>query len=146
MMRKCHLNTCPVGVATQDKQLRERFTGDADHVVNLFKFLTEELRARIEDEIIFHQRPLKSQKALVSRCEFEKRYAWVNGKKMDVSPRVTPKSSPLAQWSKIYEAVNNIRFKDEYGKPIEVSAELLAKVADMLKWKAKMTPADIIKV
>jgi glutamate synthase (NADPH/NADH) large chain len=44
MMRKCHLNTCPVGVATQDKQLRERFTGDADHVVNLFKFLTEELR------------------------------------------------------------------------------------------------------
>jgi glutamate synthase (NADPH) large chain len=44
MMRKCHLNTCPVGVATQDPQLRERFTGDADHVVNLFKFLTEELR------------------------------------------------------------------------------------------------------
>jgi glutamate synthase (NADPH/NADH) large chain len=44
MMRKCHLNTCPVGVATQDKQLRERFTGDADYVVNLFKFLTEELR------------------------------------------------------------------------------------------------------
>src|SRR5678810_385679 len=44
MMRKCHLNTCPVGVATQDPELRERFTGDADHVVNLFKFLTEELR------------------------------------------------------------------------------------------------------
>ncbi|MEO6722667.1 MAG: glutamate synthase large subunit [Ferruginibacter sp.] len=44
MMRKCHLNTCPVGVATQDPQLRERFTGDADHIVNLFKFLTDELR------------------------------------------------------------------------------------------------------
>ena len=44
MMRKCHLNTCPVGVATQDAELRKRFTGDADHVVNLFKFLTEELR------------------------------------------------------------------------------------------------------
>lgn len=44
MMRKCHLNTCPVGVATQDPQLRSRFTGDADHVVNLFKFLTQELR------------------------------------------------------------------------------------------------------
>jgi len=44
MMRKCHLNTCPVGVATQDKQLRERFSGNADYVVNLFKFLTEELR------------------------------------------------------------------------------------------------------
>jgi glutamate synthase (NADPH/NADH) large chain len=44
MMRKCHLNTCPVGVATQDPELRSRFTGDADHVVNLFKFLTEEFR------------------------------------------------------------------------------------------------------
>ena len=44
MMRKCHLNTCPVGVATQDPELRKRFTGNADHVVNLFKFITEELR------------------------------------------------------------------------------------------------------
>jgi glutamate synthase (NADPH/NADH) large chain len=44
MMRKCHLNTCPVGVATQDPDLRKRFTGDADHVVNLFRFLVQELR------------------------------------------------------------------------------------------------------
>lgn len=44
MMRKCHLNTCPVGVATQDPELRKRFTGNADHVVNLFRFLTQELR------------------------------------------------------------------------------------------------------
>ena len=44
MMRKCHLNTCPVGVATQDPELRKRFSGNADHVVNLFKFLTQELR------------------------------------------------------------------------------------------------------
>lgn len=44
MMRKCHLNTCPVGVATQDPDLRKLFTGDPDHVVNLFHFLAEELR------------------------------------------------------------------------------------------------------
>ena len=44
MMRKCHLNTCPVGVATQDKELRKRFTGNPDHVVNLFKFITQEVR------------------------------------------------------------------------------------------------------
>jgi glutamate synthase (NADPH/NADH) large chain len=44
MMRKCHLNTCPVGVATQDPDLRKLFTGDPDHVVNLFRFLAEELR------------------------------------------------------------------------------------------------------
>jgi len=44
MMRKCHLNTCPVGVATQDPELRKRFAGDPDHVVNFFKFITQELR------------------------------------------------------------------------------------------------------
>ena len=44
MMRKCHLNTCPVGVATQDKELRKMFTGDAEHVINFFKFITQELR------------------------------------------------------------------------------------------------------
>ncbi len=44
MMRKCHLNTCPVGIATQDPELRERFEGNADHVVNFFHFITAELR------------------------------------------------------------------------------------------------------
>ncbi|HRG93103.1 MAG TPA: glutamate synthase-related protein, partial [Chitinophagaceae bacterium] len=44
MMRKCHLNTCPVGVATQDPELRARFKGDPDHVVNFFKMITRELR------------------------------------------------------------------------------------------------------
>ena len=49
MMRKCHMNTCPVGVATQDPELRKRFTGDADHVVNFFKFMVQELREIMAD-------------------------------------------------------------------------------------------------
>ena len=44
MMRKCHLNTCPVGVATQDKDLRKRFNGSADYVENYFRFIAEEIR------------------------------------------------------------------------------------------------------
>jgi glutamate synthase (NADPH/NADH) large chain len=44
MMRKCHLNTCPVGVATQDPELRKLFSGKPDHVVNLFRFMAEEMR------------------------------------------------------------------------------------------------------
>ncbi|MFZ3259740.1 MAG: glutamate synthase-related protein, partial [Thiobacillus sp.] len=44
MMRKCHLNTCPVGVATQDPILRRKFTGQPEHVVNYFFFLAEEVR------------------------------------------------------------------------------------------------------
>ena len=44
MMRKCHLNTCPVGIATQDPQLRKKFTGAPEHVVNYFFFVAEEVR------------------------------------------------------------------------------------------------------
>lgn len=44
MMRKCHLNTCPVGIATQDPELRNLFTGDPEHVINMFTFMAEELR------------------------------------------------------------------------------------------------------
>jgi glutamate synthase (ferredoxin) len=44
MMRVCHLNTCPVGVATQDPRLRKRFTGDPEHVVNFMRFIASELR------------------------------------------------------------------------------------------------------
>jgi glutamate synthase (NADPH/NADH) large chain len=44
MMRKCHLNTCPVGVATQDPDLRKRFTGQPEHVINFMTFIAEEVR------------------------------------------------------------------------------------------------------
>jgi glutamate synthase domain-containing protein 2/glutamate synthase domain-containing protein 1/glutamate synthase domain-containing protein 3 len=44
MMRKCHLNTCPVGIATQDPELRARFSGQPEHVVNYFFFIAEEVR------------------------------------------------------------------------------------------------------
>lgn len=44
MMRKCHLNTCPVGIATQDPELRKRFTGKPEHVVNYFFMMAEEVR------------------------------------------------------------------------------------------------------
>ena len=53
MMRKCHLNTCPVGVATQDPVLRKRFTGQPEHVINYFFFVAEEVR-EIMAELGFH--------------------------------------------------------------------------------------------
>jgi glutamate synthase (NADPH/NADH) large chain/glutamate synthase (ferredoxin) len=71
MMRKCHLNTCPVGVATQDPELRKRFTGQPDHVVNYFFFVAEEARRlmaqlgfRTVNEMIGRVDKLKVQKAV----------------------------------------------------------------------------------
>lgn len=47
MMRKCHLNTCPVGVATQNKELRAKFNGKSDYLINFFNFLAEEVREHL---------------------------------------------------------------------------------------------------
>ena len=44
MMRKCHLNTCPTGIATQDEELRKRFRGKSEYLVNYFRFLAREVR------------------------------------------------------------------------------------------------------
>src|SRR5690606_16875454 len=59
MMRVCHLNTCPVGVATQDPALRARFKGEPEHVINFMTFVAEEVRelmaslgARTMDELV----------------------------------------------------------------------------------------------
>jgi glutamate synthase (NADPH/NADH) large chain len=71
MMRKCHLNTCPVGVATQDPVLRTRFVGLPEHVINYFFFVAEEVRElmaalgyRSFDEMIGQTQMLDKQRAL----------------------------------------------------------------------------------
>lgn len=71
MMRKCHLDTCPVGVATQNPDLRARFTGQAQHVVNFFEFIAEEVREylaelgfRTLDEAIGHAEALDVSQAV----------------------------------------------------------------------------------
>jgi glutamate synthase (NADPH/NADH) large chain len=56
MMRKCHLNTCPVGVATQDPELRKRFTGKPEHVINYFFFIAEEVREMMASHGLPHLR------------------------------------------------------------------------------------------
>lgn len=83
MMRKCHLNTCPVGIATQDPELRKLFTGDPDHVVNYFKFIVQDLREimaslgfRTIDEMVGQSQVLQASPHL-------KHWKW---DKLDLSP------------------------------------------------------------
>ena len=71
MMRKCHLNTCPVGVATQDPVLRKKFAGQPEHVVNYFFFVAEDMRElmaklgfRTVAEMVGRVDKLKTQKAI----------------------------------------------------------------------------------
>ncbi|BET65852.1 glutamate synthase large subunit [Opitutales bacterium ASA1] len=71
MMRVCHLNTCPVGVATQDPRLREKYTGKPEHVVNFMRFIAEEMRQlmaqlgfRTVDEMVGRVDRLEPRKAI----------------------------------------------------------------------------------
>ncbi len=71
MMRKCHLNTCPVGIATQDKDLRRNFKGTPEHVINFFYYVAEELRTimaqlgfRTMDEMIGQTHKINANKAI----------------------------------------------------------------------------------
>ncbi|MGN6165562.1 MAG: type II CRISPR RNA-guided endonuclease Cas9 [Flavisolibacter sp.] len=79
------------------------------------EILTEELKEQIRDEIIYYQRPLKSQKGLVSVCEFEGFFTHHNNgrntQEIFVGPKVAPKSSPLFQAAKLWESINAITVK-----------------------------------
>lgn len=71
MMRKCHLNTCPVGIATQDPELRKKFKGTPEHVINFFYYISNELRAimaklgfRTVNEMVGHSEVLRMSEDL----------------------------------------------------------------------------------
>ncbi|MCU1275689.1 MAG: glutamate synthase large subunit, partial [Bryobacterales bacterium] len=63
MMRKCHLNTCPVGIATQDPELRKKFQGQPEHVINFFFFIAEQLR------LIMAQLGFRNMNEMVGRVD-----------------------------------------------------------------------------
>ena len=81
MMRKCHMNTCPVGVATQDERLREHFRGRYEYLVNFFNFLAEdvretlaELRIRAVGRHYRSHRPDRAEKVRTGNQNFESEF------------------------------------------------------------------------
>ncbi len=83
MMRKCHLNTCPVGVATQDERLRSRFTGKADYVANFLTFIAQEFREYMA-ELGF--RTVDEMVGRVDMIDFKPALDHWKGKHLDLSP------------------------------------------------------------
>lgn len=91
MMRKCHLNTCPVGIATQDPELRKKFNGQPEHVVNYLFMVAEETR-EIMAELGF-----RTINEMVGRCdhlELDKEVAHWKAKNIDLSPLLTLAPKP----------------------------------------------------
>jgi glutamate synthase (NADPH/NADH) large chain len=83
MMRKCHVNTCPVGIATQNPELRKRFSGEVDHVINFFRFLAEDLR-EIMAELGF--RTVSEMVGHVERLKVNKEIAYWKYRQLDLTP------------------------------------------------------------
>ena len=113
------------------------------------KELTPELKKEIRDVVIFYQRPLKSQKGLISFCEFERKQIEIeiDGKKVKkiTGSRVCPKSSPLFQEFKIWQILNNIQVstKQEHSKRFLTQEEKELLFAE-LNYKEKLTKSDAL--
>ncbi len=83
MMRKCHMNTCPVGIATQNKDLRKRFTGDPEHVIRFFRYLAQDLR-EIMAKLGF--RNINEMVGKVEMLKLKTDIQYWKYKKLDLSP------------------------------------------------------------
>jgi len=89
MMRKCHLNTCPVGIATQDEELRKKFNGQPEHVMNYFWLLAEEIREIMSDLGVRDFQDMVGQTQLL---EVNKAVQHYKSKNLDLSPLLTAAS------------------------------------------------------
>ncbi|QSA98601.1 glutamate synthase large subunit [Methylococcus sp. EFPC2] len=123
MMRKCHLNTCPVGVATQDPELRKRFTGQPEHVVNYFFFVAEELR-QIMAKLGF--RTINEMIGRSERLDMNRAISHWKASKIDLSKILhKPKAGPNV-------AVYNVEVQD-HGLDQALDRKLIAQAQPALE-------------
>lgn len=114
------------------------------------KELNDDLKTEIRDRIIFYQRRLKSQKSLISLCEFEKFNIEVeeNGQKKSktVGCKVAPVSSPVFQEFRMWQKINNLEIRNRAtNEVIVLDLEQKHQLADILLYEQKMSANDIIK-
>ena len=113
--------------------------------------LTKELKEQVRDVVIFYQRKLKSQKGLISICEFENREIEIieNGKtkKKTVGLKVAPKSSPLFQEFKIWQVLNNLQFQNLETKEIfPIDLDFKQSIFDEVNIKGKLSAKDVLDI
>ena len=108
---------------------------------------TDALKEELRDVIIFYQRKLKSQKGLISICEFEQREIVKDGKKKTVGLRVVPKSSPLFQEFKIWQILHNVKLKNKATKEVlALNQEDKQFLFDELNLKGNLTATEVLKL
>lgn len=131
---------------------REAYIEEFDAILNQQKkhypkILTNELISNLRNEVIYYQRKLKSQKGLVSVCEFEGFTTKTKeGKEIFTGPKVAPKSSPLFQICKIWESINTINIKNKTGELLQISLEQKVELFNYLDNNEKLSSAELFKI
>jgi glutamate synthase (NADPH) large chain len=128
MMRKCHENTCPVGVATQNPELRKRFSGNPDHVVNYFKMVVHELR-EIMAELGF--RTVNEMVGQVDSLEAKSDIKHWKYSKLDLSPVLYKEPNSL------YTGLHKSEEQD-HGLQLQLDWRLLEAAKPALEKKEKV--------
>lgn len=123
MMRKCHLNTCPVGVATQDPELRKRFTGKPEHVVNYFFFVAEEVR-RLMARLGY--RTFNEMIGQMDRLDMRKAVSHWKARGLDLSPVFAKPEAP--EGVSIYQSETQ-----DHGLDKAIDNELITRAAPALE-------------
>lgn len=105
--------------------------------------LTEDVVTRIRDYIIFHQRPLRSCKHLVARCELERHDVEIAGRVRNCGPKVAPRTSPLFQVCKLWECINNLNIRNKQDEVLHISMEQKRAIFDFMNTHEKLKAGDL---
>ena len=130
MMRKCHLNTCPVGIATQDPELRTKFTGKPEHVINYFFFVAEEVRQLMAELgfLTFNEMIGRTDKLNMSKAQNHWKAHGINLANLIYKPEVGPEIATY-KCEEMYhpiekqldhELIKRARPAIEDGKPVQI--------------------------
>ena len=130
---------------------REAYVEEFDFIMRCQKkyypgILTNEIIAHIRNYIIFYQRPLKSCKHLVAKCELERHDRDINGRIRNCGPKVAHRSSPLFQVCKIWETINNLKIKNKNNETLSITLEQKRAIFDFMNKNEKLTVKDLKKI
>lgn len=130
---------------------RDAYVEEYDRIMECQKLyypdvLTDDVVAYLRDYVIFHQRPLKSCKHLVGKCELERHDQNIKGVVRNCGPKVAPASSPLFQVCKIWETINNLNIKNKKNDVLFISLEQKKAIFDFLNTHDKLKATNLATI
>ncbi len=139
MMRKCHLNTCPVGIATQDKELRKKFTGKPEHVVNYLFMVAQELR------LIMAELGFKTVNEMIGRVdmlEMNKAIDHWKQSSINLDALLTPAQKPHDNTGTYQDEAQDHKLELQLDNMLIKQAQSAIDGNDKVKFDAKITNVD----